>query len=82
MVNFRRKLPDADWLEAIADLLINLAAGWFGSVIIVPNFTGLEFPFNLIVLTQNVVNGIVSLAVAVRLKKWSKRRKNAKRVGY
>ncbi|MBI2310130.1 hypothetical protein HYU89_04520 [Candidatus Collierbacteria bacterium] len=63
-------------------MLINLAAGWFGSVTIVPNFTGLEFPFNLIVLTQNIVNGIVSLAVAVRLKKWSKRRKNAKRVGH
>ncbi len=81
-VNFRRKLPDADWLEAIADLLVNLSAGWFGAIVIVPNFIGLEFPFSLMVLTQNIGNGIVSLAIAVSLKKWSKGRKNAKRMGH
>ncbi len=81
-MNFRRKLPDAEWLEAIAELMTNLSAGWFGSVIIVPNFSGLEFPFNLIVLIQNTVNGIVSLVVAVSLKKWSKRRRNAKHMGH
>lgn|GEM_PF-5465641 len=69
MVNFRRKLPDADWLEAIADLLINLSAGLFGAILIVPNFSGSEFPANLIILTVDFVGGIFNLLIAVRIRK-------------
>lgn len=66
---FRRKLPDPDWLEAIAEVLINLSAGWFGAILIVPNFTGSEFPASLIILTGDFVGGIFSLLIAVRIKK-------------
>ena len=68
-------MPDADWLEAIADLLINLAAGWFGTVLIVPNFSGVEYPDNLKILTTDIVLGIVSLIIAVKLKRTAKRRR-------
>ena len=68
-------MPDADWLEAIADLLINLAAGWFGVVVIVPNFGGLDDTRSFLLLTEDLVAGIVSLILAVRLKRLVKRRK-------
>lgn len=75
-MRFRRKLPDANWLETGADLLINLSAGWFGAILIAPNFTSLEYPFDLIILTQDLAIGIVSLVIAVRLKRLAKRNKN------
>jgi len=74
MVNFRRKLPDADWLEAIADLLINLAAGWFGAIFIVPNFSGLPYPLNVLVLTQDLIVGIVTLIAAIKLRRLARKK--------
>lgn len=75
-MKFRRKLLDAEWLKAIADLLINLSAGWFGAILIAPNFSSLKYPFDLIILTGNLVIGIVSIVIAVRLKRLAKRNKN------
>ena len=72
-MKFRRKLSDAEWLEAIAELLINLSAGWFGAILIVSNITGSEFPSNLIILTGDFVGGIFSLLIAVRIKKAAKK---------
>ncbi|MBI5356603.1 hypothetical protein HZB78_03245 [Candidatus Collierbacteria bacterium] len=74
-MGFRKKLPDADWLEGIADLLINLTAGWFGAIFIVPNFSGLPYPLNILVLTQDLIVGIVTLIAAVKLKRLSRRKK-------
>lgn len=63
---------DAEWLKAIADLLINLSAGWFGAILVVPNFGGAEYPDNLKILTVDAVLAIVSLVFAVKLKKIKK----------
>lgn len=71
-MDFGRRLPDAEWLEATADLFINLSAGWFGAILIVPNLSRGEFPDNLKILTVDIVLGIVSLLFAVRLKKIKK----------
>lgn len=71
----RRKLPDGGWLETIAELLINMAAGWFGAILIVPNFTGSDFPYNVFLLIGDLVGGIISLALAVKLKRLAKLRK-------
>jgi len=80
-VVFRKKLPDADWLEAIADLLINLAAGWFGVVVIVPNFGSLDDAHSILLLTEDLAAGIVSLIFAVKLKRLAKRKKYDKYLG-
>jgi len=60
------------WFEIFSDLLVNLAAGWFGAVIIVPNFSGINPPFNLLILTGNVLAGILSLVAAFKLRRLSK----------
>ncbi len=60
------------WFGVLADLLINLSAGWFGAVVIVPNFSGLWWPYNLVVLTGDVLSGTLSLVIAFRLRKWLK----------
>ncbi|MBM4401930.1 MAG: hypothetical protein FJ044_01675 [Candidatus Cloacimonetes bacterium] len=64
---------DADWFAIFSDLLINLAAGWFGAVIIIPNFAGLNRPLNFLILTVDVIFGMFSLVLAFRFKKLSKR---------
>lgn len=60
------------WFGVLADLLINLSAGWFGAAFIVPNFSGLWWPYNLVVLTGDILVGIVSLVAAFKLRKWLK----------
>lgn len=79
---FLKKLSDSDWLEAISDLLINMAAGWFGAVIIVPNFGGLGDIRSVLLLTEDLTVGIVSLVFAVRLKKLAKRKNYDKYLGF
>ena len=59
-------------LIVLSELFVNLAAGWFGAVFIVPNFSGLKLPFNLFVLTMDILLGIFSLVVAFKLRKLSK----------
>lgn len=63
---------DPSWFEIISELLVNLSAGWFGAVLIVPIFAGREFPFNFAILTSDVLGGILSLVVALKLRKLSR----------
>ena len=62
-------------LGAISDLLINLSAGWFASVLIVPNFTHIRSSFNILILIADVIWGIVCLVVAIKLKRSSLKRR-------
>lgn len=62
-------------LVILSELLVDLAAGWFGAVFIVPNFTKIRSPFNLAILTGGILAGILSLAIAFRLRKFSKEEK-------
>lgn len=64
---------DLNWFEILSDLFINLSAGWFGAVIIVPNFAGLNRSLNFLVLTVDVIFGMFFLVLAFRFKKLSKR---------
>jgi hypothetical protein len=64
--------PDTDWFLLFSELFVNLAAGWFGAVLIVPNFSGIETPFNLAILTGDVLAGIFSLLIAFKFRKLSR----------
>ncbi len=50
--------------------------GWFGAVLIVPNFGGVEYPDNLKILTTDIILGIVGLVIAVKLKRLAKKGKH------
>jgi hypothetical protein len=53
------------WNTVFADLLINLAAGWFGAVFIAPNFAkNLSRKKKRLLLIQNSLTGILCLIVA------------------
>lgn len=64
---------DPAWLKALADLFINLSAGWFGAVIIVPNFWPPTKFANFLFLTYDLIAGILFLVVAIRLRKLSEK---------
>lgn len=67
---------DSTWLSIFADLSINLAAGFYALIIIAPNFPGLEFPYNFLVLTMDIFSGTVFLFLAHWLRKISKKKIN------
>lgn len=56
------------WSSILSDLFINLSAGWFGVVIIVPNFSEEKGRKKYIVLTADILFGIVCLLLAYLLK--------------
>lgn len=60
------------WLNSISDLLINLSAGWFGAVFIVPVFSDSSLIFSLPVLTGDFIMGILFLVGAIELRKIGK----------
>jgi len=57
-------------LNSISDLLINLSAGWFGAVFILP-MTVKKFKVNLQILLLNIFCGIISLLSAVIVRIYS-----------
>ncbi len=52
------------WYQTLADLLVNLAAGWFGSIVVVPAFAG-GTQIDWWLLLFDATAGILSLKVAV-----------------
>jgi len=58
---------DRRWGGVISDLLINLAAGWFGAVVIVPVFVGGQ-NLDWWLLLFDITAGILSLKMAVILR--------------
>jgi len=56
------------WNSILSDLFVNLSAGWFGAVLIVPNFTKETGYRRLWMLTANGVLGILSLLLAFKLR--------------
>lgn len=51
--------------KALAGLCINLSAGWFGAVIIIPNFKPLTTLFSYLVLISDLLYGILFLVLTV-----------------
>ena len=56
-------------LSILSDLFVNLAAGWFGAVIIISPTLRLFRRANLIILTADITFAIVSLTFAFTLRK-------------
>lgn len=60
---------DPVWWATISDLLVNLSAGWFGAIVVLP----IVFPFhkkvNVSLLIFDAAVGIVSLLFAVQLRR-------------
>lgn len=56
-------------LRVFSGLFTNLSAGWFGALLIFPNALYTDWSANVFPLTINVLGGIVSLTLAIRLEK-------------
>ncbi len=54
------------WLKAFSQLFLNLATGWFGSIIILPGLTGELWLINL---TANLLYGIIALLFYIALER-------------
>ena len=57
------------WLIGVSDLFINLSAGWFGAVFIIPVFSNSSLIYNLPILTGDLIMGILFLVSAIELRK-------------
>jgi len=57
------------WKTLLSDLFVNLSAGWFGAVFIIPAFTRNSLAIDLPVLTADLVLGILCLVFSYQLKK-------------
>ncbi|MBI2029172.1 hypothetical protein HYT02_02030 [Candidatus Gottesmanbacteria bacterium] len=66
---------DKNWFLILSEFFVNLAAGWFGALLIVPNFTGVNYPFNILILTGDSTLCIVSLLIGLKFRKLARRRK-------
>ena len=62
-------LTDAVLFSVFSDLLINLSAGWFGAAVIVPLNVVKKPKTRLWSLLVNIIFGIVSVILAVSLRK-------------
>ena len=49
------------WLSVFADLLINLSATFLAAVVVVPNFSGIESPYGVFVLTADIFSATLCL---------------------
>ncbi|MGH7203087.1 MAG: hypothetical protein ACREHC_01440 [Candidatus Levyibacteriota bacterium] len=68
MVTFRKKDKEA-WVKAFTALSGNLAAGYFGLVLIAPNFSPLRSVTDVLILTYDLVLGIVFLWITYKLER-------------
>ena len=58
-------------LGILSDLFTNLAAGWFGSIIVFPNLFQFSGLFELLLsLTLNFLLGILSLVISIYFKEY------------
>lgn len=64
------------WFLTLSDLLVNLAAGWFGVALIIPITGRLPKRLNLWLLTYNISFGTLSVFVAVLLRQGIRLMKN------
>lgn len=59
-------------VDIVADLLVNLAAGWFGVVLVIPfTFPALSLPErkqNAIVLLSNIAFGMMAVVTATLIR--------------
>jgi len=56
------------FLLTVSDLLINLSAGWFGAMLIVPNFSKDKGLRKIVILTLDLSAAIVCLVASFMLR--------------
>lgn len=61
---------DTVLLSTISDLLVNLAAGWFGSIFVIVIYPQKRMKKKQLILTANLGAAILSLVVAYILRKY------------
>jgi len=61
---------DVFWLAAFSDWLINLSAGWLASAFVIPAIGKRPTKVNFWILTVNVLLAIVTLFLAVSIKRF------------
>lgn len=66
------KIEDPAVLGVVSEILANLAAGWFGLVLVSPNFSVFGLPEILVPLLYNIALGIVFAVGAIMLRKLAK----------
>lgn len=57
------------WLSAFSGLSINLASGWFGAIVILPNFSPVKTWGDFGVLLYNIVFGSMFLITTVLIER-------------
>lgn len=60
------------WLNALSGLSINLASGWYGAIIILPNFSPVKTLADFWVLLYNAIFGSIFLVLTVFIEKHKK----------
>lgn len=68
-----RRFFAPDILSIFSQLFVNLAAGWFGVVLIIPGITKLENMDDILWLIKNLLFGILALWVAIILQSKAKK---------
>lgn len=58
------------WFKTFAGLSVNLSAAFFGLAIVTPNFLKTSYPESIIVLTWDLLLGILFLLATVVLEKF------------
>ena len=53
------------WRSALSGLTINLSSGWYGAIIILPNFSPVKTWADLGILLYNVIFGSIFLVLTV-----------------
>ena len=64
----KKKISYIALKEIVSDLLINLSAGWFGVIFIVPNFSGLNNITEFTILTFDLIMAILCLVISYLFK--------------
>lgn len=56
-------------ISIFSELAVNLAAGWFGAILIAPNFPQVITANSIVILTGDLVAGTVCLIAAFLLRR-------------
>lgn len=67
-----KRLFAPDILNIFSQLFINLSAGWFGVVLIIPGVTRLDSLNDILWLFKNLLFGILAVWISIRLHRKSK----------
>ena len=59
----------SSWLRALSGLSINLASGWYGATVVLPNFSPIKTWADFGVLLYDIIFGTIFLVITVLIEK-------------